>query len=98
MIDADSFRLNVRITSSVRDPGFILDPVLSLSDHVNSAYRSCLYYMYFRQLRFIRQSPPLHAITILVRALICASVDYGNAVYIGLSFNKMHFSMLLPVS
>src|SRR6218665_2221914 len=34
---------------------------------------------------FIRQSLRVHAITILVYALICTRVDYGNAVYIGLS-------------
>jgi hypothetical protein len=85
-IDTDSLCLkfpNVHFSSSVRDLGFILDPVLSLSDHVNSVSRSCFYYL--RQLRAIRQSLPLHAITTLVHALICARIDYGNAVYIGLS-------------
>jgi len=45
----------------------------------------------------------LHAVTILVHVLICARVDYGDAVYIGpsstnasISFNM--FSILLPVS
>src|SRR5688572_22967713 len=84
-INADSLRLrfpNMHFSSSVRDLGFILDPVLSLSDHVNSVSRSCFYYL--RQLRAIRQSLPLHAITTLVHALICSRIDYGNAVYIGL--------------
>jgi len=38
-LDADSLYLrfnNVHFTSSVRDLEFILDPILSLSDHVNS--------------------------------------------------------------
>ena len=74
---------NVRFSSSARDLGFILDPVLSLSDHASSVSRSCFYYLL--QLRAIRQSLPLHAITILVHALICTRIDYGNAVYIGLS-------------
>ena len=85
-IDSDSLRLrfpNIHFSSSVRDLGFILDPVLSLTQHVNSVSRTCFYYL--RQLRTIRQSLPLHAITILVHALICARIDYGNAVYIGLS-------------
>ena len=85
-INAGSLRLqfpNMHFSSSVRDLGFILDPVLSLSDHVNSVSRSCFYYL--RQLRAIRQSLPLHAITTLVHALICSRIDYGNAVYIGLS-------------
>ena len=80
-IDADSLRLqfpNVHFSSSVRDLGFILDPVLSLSDHVNSVTRSCFYYL--RQLRSICQSIPLHAISTLVHELICTNIDYGNAV------------------
>src|SRR6218665_3333636 len=74
---------NVHFSSSVHDLGFFLDPVLSLSDHVNSVTRSC--FCYLRQLLLSRQSLPLHAITILVHTLICTRVDYGNAVYIGLS-------------
>jgi len=84
-IDFDPLRLrfpNVHISSSVRDLGFIHDPVHSLSDHVNSVSISCFYYL--RQLRSIRQSLPLHAITSLVHALICARVDYCNAVDIGM--------------
>src|SRR6218665_1035314 len=57
---------------------FILDSVLSLSDHVNNVSRSCIYYL--RQLLSIRQTLPLHTITILVHALICARVDYGNVI------------------
>jgi len=78
-IDFDSlcFRFpNVHFSSAVRDLGFILNPVLS--EHVSNVSRSCYYYL--RQLSSIRQSLPLHAITILVHALICARVDYGNAV------------------
>src|SRR6218665_1492874 len=58
-IDFDSlcFRFpNVNFSSSVHGLGFILDPALSLSDHVNSVSSSCFYYL--RQLRSIRQSLP----------------------------------------
>ena len=78
MVDTDSLCLrfpNVHFSSSVCDLGFIPDPALSLSDHVNSVTRSC--FDYLCQLHLIRQSLPLHAITILVHALICARVDYG---------------------
>jgi len=57
--------------------GFILYPVISISDHVNSISRSCFYYL--RKLRSIRPSLLLHAITILVHALNCARVDYDYA-------------------
>jgi len=73
----------MHLSSSVHYLGFILDPVLSLSDHVNSVSRSCFYYI--RQLRSIRQWRPLHAITILDHEFICARVDNGNATYIALS-------------
>ena len=69
--------------TSTLDLEFILESVLSLSDYVNNVSRSCFYYL--RQLRAIRQSLPLHAIITLVHALICARIDYGYAVYIGLS-------------
>ena len=104
-IDFESLRnsfSNVHFSSSVHDLGFFLDPVLSLSDHVNSVTRSC--FCYLRQLLLSRQSLPLHAITILVHTLICTRVDYGNAVYIGLSSTTvMHlsfnlFSLQLPIS
>jgi len=71
---------------------FILDPVLSLSDHVNSDSGSCFYCLGPRQLRLICQSCSLHAIKILAHALICARVDYVicNAVYmhVGLSWKN----------
>jgi hypothetical protein len=85
-IDMDELSLrfpNVHFSATVRDLGFVLDPELSLSKHVNTVSRSCFYYL--RQIRVIRQSLPLHAIKTLVHALICTRVDYGNAIYIGLS-------------
>ena len=95
-IDADYLHLqfpNVHFSYSVRDLGFILDPVLSLTDHINSVSRSCLYYLC--QLHAMRQSLSLHAITTLVHALICARIDNGNAVYIG-SPLQIHLSFSHP--
>ena len=66
------FHEHLHFSSSVRDRGFILDPVLYLSDHISSVFRSCFYYL--RQLSLIRQSLSLHAIAILVHALIRARV------------------------
>jgi len=59
---------------------------------------SCFYYL--RQLRSIRLSLQMRAITILVHAaLTWARVDYGNAVFLQLMhLNFNLFSMLLPVS
>src|SRR6218665_685733 len=58
-IDLDSFHLrfpNVHFSSSVGDLRFILDPVLSLSDHVNSVSCSCFYSL--RQLLSLRLCIP----------------------------------------
>src|SRR5688572_1248896 len=44
---------------------------------------TCMYIILLATL--IRQSLPLHTITTLVHALICSRIDFGNAVYIGLS-------------
>src|SRR6218665_950084 len=57
----------------------------SLSDSVNSVSRFCFYY-----LRPTLSNPTItpfacYRLTILVPALICARVDYGNEVYVGLS-------------
>ena len=45
---------DVHFSDLVRDLGVTLDPVLSLSDHVNPISRTCLYHL--RQLRTIRHS------------------------------------------
>jgi len=73
----------LHFSSSVRDLGFILDFVFSPSEHVNSVTR-CFFTTYAYSVPFTNRSL-LHAVTILVHALICVRVDYGNAVYIGLS-------------
>ena len=75
-------------SSSVRDLGIVLDPSLSFTDQVKSVSRSCFYHL--RQLRSIRSSLSLHAITTLIHALICTRVDFGNAAYIGLSASNTH--------
>jgi len=74
---------DVHYTVSVRDLGITLDPVLSLSDHVNRISRTCLYHL--RQIRTIRHSLSPHAVNTLVHALICTRVDFGNSIFAGLS-------------
>lgn len=90
----------MHFSSSVRDLGFILDSVLTLSHHVNSVSGSGFYYLH--QLCLILKTLPLLAIATLVRALICAKIDYDNVVYTG-HFQQIHVSlkpylMLLPAS
>ena len=90
-IDTDSLHNRyplIQFSSSVRDLGIILDPTLSFMQQANSVSRSCFYHL--RQLRSIRSSLSTHAITILVHALICTRVDFGNAVYIGLSASNTY--------
>ena len=56
--------LSVQLSSSARDLGLILDPILSLSRHVNRVSRSC--FDYSCHLSQISQSLPLHATTIII--------------------------------
>src|SRR6218665_1739062 len=76
--DADSHRLRFPNAHffAVCDHEFILDPVVSLSDHVNGVSRSCFYYL--RQRRLICQSLRLNAVTTLVYALTCGKIDNDN--------------------
>ena len=90
-IDFPSLHLKfplIQFSSSVRDLGITLDSTLSFTGHINSVSRSCFYHL--RQLRSIRRSLSLHAVTTLVHALICTRVDFGNALYIGLSSANTH--------
>ena len=74
---------DIQFSPTVRDLGFTLDPILSLTDHVNRISRTCFYHL--RQLRTIRHSLSLQAVKALVHALICSRVDFGNSAYAGLS-------------
>src|ERR1700735_3637964 len=74
---------DISFSDTVRDLGVVLDHELTMSAHINNISRSCLYHL--RQLRTIRRSLPTHAIRTLVQALICTRIDFGNAIFAGLS-------------
>src|ERR1700733_976351 len=74
---------DISFSYTVRDLGVVLDQELTMSAHINNLSRSCFYHL--RQLRAIRHSLPNHAIRTLIQALICTRLDFGNAVFAGLS-------------
>ena len=63
---------------TVRDLGVILDPAISLVDHVNRLTRTC--YFHIRQLRSIRRSLTIDACHALVRAMVLSRLDYCNGL------------------
>src|ERR1700733_13997152 len=74
---------DISFSYTVRDLGVVQDQELTMSAHINNLSRSCFYHL--RQLRTIRHSLPNHAIRTLIQALICTRLDFGNAVFAGLS-------------
>ena len=63
---------------TVRDLGVIIDPAISLIDHVNRLTRTC--YFHIRQLRSIRRSLTIDACHALVRAMVISRLDYCNGL------------------
>ena len=66
------------IQLTVRNLGVIIDPAISLVDHVNRLTRTC--YFHIRQLRSIRRSLTIDACHALVRAMVLSRLDYCNGL------------------
>jgi len=77
----------VKIDSSARDLGVVVDSRLTMSDHVASVCRSAYYYL--RQIRPIVQSLTVDAARTLVQACIASRMDYCNAVLHGITGNLL---------
>ena len=66
---------------TVRDLSVIVDPAISLVDHVPQLTRTC--YFHIRQLRSIRRSLTVDACYALVRAMVLSRLDYCNGLLSG---------------
>jgi len=77
----------VRIDSSARDLGVVVDSRLTMSDHVASVCRSA--YFHLRQIRPIVRSLTVEAAKTLVQACIASRLDYCNAVLHGITDNLL---------
>ena len=64
-----------------------LDQELTFSEQVRNVCRTCFYHL--RQIRSVRRSLTTKAATTLMHAFICTRVDYGNAVYAGLTLSRI---------
>ena len=74
-------RSAIQPSLTVRDLSVIVDPPISLVDHVNRLTRTCFFHI--RQLRSIRRSPTIHSCHALVRAMILSRLDYSNRLLSG---------------
>jgi len=77
----------VKVDSSARDPGVVVDSRLTMSDHVVSVCR--LAYYYLRQIRPVVQSMTVDAAKTLVQPCIASRLDYCNAVLHGITDNLL---------
>ena len=66
----------IQLSLTVRDLGVIIDPAISLVDHVNRLTRTCYYHI--RQLCSICRSQTIDACHALVRAMVLSRLDYYN--------------------
>ena len=64
---------------TVRDLSVIIDPAISLVDHVNRLTRTC-YFFHIRQLCSIRRFLTIDACHALVRAMVLSRLDYCNGL------------------
>ena len=81
----------IQPSRSVRSLGVLLDPALSLSEHVSKLTNRCYYQL--RQLRSIRKSLSIDSCHALVRALILSRLDYCNGLLggaTGLLINQLN--------
>jgi len=77
----------VKVDSSARDLGVVVDRRLTMSDHVVSVCRSAYYCL--RQIRPVVQSLTVNAAKTLVQACIASRLDYCNAVLHGITDNLL---------
>ena len=75
--------LNVKLSTTVRNLGFILDPELSLDAHVKRMTSTCFYQL--RQLKTIRRSLNSDTAQMLVHAFVTSRLDYCNSLLAGAS-------------
>jgi len=69
-------------SSAVRDLGIMIDSDVSMRSHVSRTVSSCLATL--RQIRSIRRSVSVSALTSIVVSLIMPRLHYGNATLAGL--------------
>ena len=68
----------INIADSVRSLGVLIDPMISLSQHINKLVSNCYYYQ--RQISSIRLSLNRDSRHALVRAMILSRLDYHNGL------------------
>jgi len=72
---------NVPLSETVKDLGMNVDNSLSMSDHIDSLCRSCLFQL--RQIRVLKRCLPQESVHILVKAFASSRLDYCNSLLYG---------------
>jgi hypothetical protein len=76
--EIDILSARVKVSSTARDLGIIIDSQLSLSDHITAVCRAS--YFQLRQLRPVVRSLSTEATKTLVQAFISSRLDYCNSL------------------
>ena len=74
--------VNVPLSTTVKDLGMKIDSSLSMSDHIDSLCRSCLFQL--RQIRVLKRCLPQESVHILVKAFVSSRLDYCNSLFYGI--------------
>jgi exonuclease III len=80
--EIDILSARVKVSSTARDLGVIIDSQLSLSDHITAVCRTS--YFQLRQLRPVVRSLSTEATKTLVQAFISSRLDYCNSLLYGI--------------
>ena len=72
---------------SVRNLGVLLDPQLTLEDHITKLSQSCFFQL--RRLRSVRHSLTKKSMLTLIHAFVCSRLDYCNSVFYGAAASQL---------
>ena len=82
--------VSIPLSNHVKILGAVLDPRLTLSEHIKTVSKSCFYHI--RALRHIRGSLDHLTIRTIAAALVSTRLDYANSILYGIS--AKHISRL----
>ena len=75
--------VSVPLSTTVNDLGMKVDSSLSMSDHIDSLCRSCLFQL--RQIRVLKRCLPQESVHILVKSFVSSRLDYCNSLLYGVA-------------
>ncbi len=76
------FGTTVPLSTTVEDLGMNLGCSLTMSDHIDSICRSCIFQLL--QIRLLKSCLPQESVHVLVKAFVSSRLDYCNSLLYGL--------------